>query len=225
MSIPENIKKLKSEIPQNVTLVAISKTHPPELVMEAYKGGQRIFGENKVQELVPKYESLPKDIEWHLVGHLQTNKVKYIAPFVSLIHSVDSLKLLKEIDKQAKKNNKVIRCLFQMHIAKEETKFGLSRSELVEILSSEDFKVLQNIQIVGLMGMATFTEKIEQVRKEFNELVNTFTQIKKDFFNNSDIFNVISIGMSGDYKVAIEEGSTMIRVGSIIFGERNYGTI
>lgn len=224
MSIHHNINQIKDEIPAHVTLVAISKTHPPAIIMEAYNAGQSIFGENKVQELVSKYEVMPKDIEWHLVGHLQTNKVKYIATFVNLIHSVDSLKLLKEIDKQAAKNNRVINCLFQMHIAEEETKFGLAHDELVDILKSQEFRLLKNIQIVGLMGMATFTDDMEQVRKEFRGLSIFFNQVKKDFFNNSSDFITLSMGMSSDYRVAIEEGSTMIRVGSNIFGDRFYGT-
>lgn len=224
MSIHKNLLHLQEELPTHVTLVAISKTHPPAIIMEAYNAGQRIFGENKVQELVSKYEVMPKDIDWHLVGHLQTNKVKYIVPFVKLIHSVDSLKLLLEINKQAAKKGKVIDCLFQMHIAEEETKFGLSQEELVEILKADEFKSLKGIRVVGLMGMATFTDDMDQVKKEFRRLSAFFQQVKKDFFSRSSAFNVLSMGMSGDYRIAIEEGSTMIRVGSIIFGERFYGT-
>lgn len=224
MSIHKNLLHLQEELPAHVTLVAISKTHPPAIIMEAYNAGQRIFGENKVQELVSKYEVMPKDIDWHLVGHLQTNKVKYIVPFVKLIHSVDSLKLLLEINKQAAKKGKVIDCLFQMHIAEEETKFGLSQEELIEILKADEFKSLKGIRVVGLMGMATFTDDMDQVKKEFRQLSAFFQQVKKDFFSRSSAFNVLSMGMSGDYRIAIEEGSTMIRVGSNIFGERFYGT-
>ncbi|HOP02880.1 MAG TPA: YggS family pyridoxal phosphate-dependent enzyme [Tenuifilaceae bacterium] len=221
MSVATNLQEIKSTLPLNVTLVAISKTHPVEIIMEAYNAGHRIFGENKVQEMVAKYEQLPKDIEWHLVGHLQTNKVKYIAPFVRLIHSVDSFKLLNEINKQAAKNSRVIDCLLQMHIAEEETKFGLSSSELIEILHSNNLKSLQNIRIVGLMGMATFTDNMEQVRKEFKNLKSIFEKMKSDFFSKSDSFSVLSMGMSADYVVAVEEGSTMVRVGSNIFGARS----
>lgn len=223
MSILNNLNKIKAELPSEVTLVAISKTHPPEMIMEAYDGGHRIFGENKVQELVDKYEVLPKDIEWHLVGHLQTNKVKYIAPFVSLIHSVDSFKLLKEINKMAKRNERTINCLLQIHIADEETKFGLSPEELKQILSSEDYKDLTHVKVIGLMGMATFTDDMEQVRKEFRFLSTLFKNIKSAYFKNNSEFCALSMGMSGDYGIAIEEGSTMIRVGSIIFGDRFYG--
>jgi hypothetical protein len=223
-SVSENIKKIKSEIPQHITLVAITKTHPNEVIMEAYNSGHRIFGENKVQELVNKFEILPKDIEWHMVGHLQTNKVKYVAPFIQLIHSVDSLKLLSEINKQAAKHNRTINCLFQIHIAEEETKFGLSLFELTEILNSKEFKEFRNVRICGFMGMATFTENEDQVRKEFRNLANIFQKIKHEFFKQSQSFNTLSMGMSGDYNLAIEEGSTMIRVGSLIFGDRDYGS-
>jgi len=224
MSISANLASIISELPQGVKLVAITKTHPPEVIMEAYNAGHRSFGENKVQELVSKYEALPKDIEWHMVGHLQTNKVKYIAPFVSLIHSVDSLKLLKEINKGGGKNSRVIDCLLQIHIAEEETKFGLSANELVELLGSNEYKGFFNVRVVGLMGMATFTDDMEHVRREFKSLAKLFNQVKADFFNNSPHFSTLSIGMSGDYRIAVEEGSTMIRVGSSIFGERFYGT-
>jgi PLP dependent protein len=222
MSIEQNLGSLKKEIPQGVTLVAISKTHPPEVVMQAYNLGQRVFGENKVQELISKYENLPKDIIWHLVGHLQTNKVKYIAPFVNLIHSVDSLKLLKEINKGGVNNNRVIDCLLQIHIAEEETKFGLSINEVEDILNSDDYKSLTHIRIVGLMGMATFTDDMIQIRKEFKELAEIFKKLEQNYFSNSSFFNTLSMGMSSDYRIAIEEGSTMIRVGSNIFGERDY---
>lgn len=222
MAIAENIKTILSEIPSNVTLVAISKTKPLEAITEAYNSGHRIFGENKVQELTTKYEQLPKDIEWHLVGHLQTNKVKYIAPFVSLIHSVDSLSLLKEIDKQGKKNNRIIRCLLQVYIASEETKFGLSEDELNELAYSEAFRSLTNVSVCGLMGMATFTDNTNQIRKEFKSLYLIFQRLKATWYANNPEFKEISMGMSSDYRIAIEEGSTMVRIGSDIFGERNY---
>ncbi len=218
--IKENLSIVRENIPEGVTLVAVSKTKPNEMILEAYHEGQRIFGENKVQELVEKQEHLPKDIEWHLIGHLQTNKVKYIAPFVKLIHAVDSLKLLKEIDKQAKKNKRTIDCLLQFHIAQEESKFGLSFIEAQELLSSPEFITLQNISITGVMGMATFTDNEEQIREEFQALENYFNVIKSHYFKFNDAFSIISMGMSGDYKIAIEEGSTMVRVGSSIFGKR-----
>jgi len=221
MSIPQKINEIVNSIPQNVKLVAVSKTKPNEDIMEAYEGGYRIFGENKPQELTRKFNELPKDIEWHMIGHLQSNKVKYIAPFVSLIHAVDSLKLLKEINKQAKKNDRIIDCLLQFHIAEEQTKFGFSLIEAEEILDSGAFKELENVRIVGVMGMATFTDDKEQVRKEFQNLKFNFDQLKSKHFV-SDEFKEISMGMSGDYKLAIEEGSTMVRVGSTIFGARNY---
>ncbi|MDI3526645.1 MAG: dependent protein, partial [Tenuifilum sp.] len=212
----------KSELPSHVKLIAVSKTHPVEAIMEAYNAGHRLFGENKVQELVSKYEQMPKDIEWHLIGHLQTNKVKYIAPFVSLIHSVDSLKLLKTINKEAAKNNRVIDCLLQVHIAQEETKFGLSTQELHDILKSPELDQLNNIRICGLMGMATFTDNIQQVRNEFRNLKNIFDEVKNAYFQMESFFKEISMGMSGDYRIAIEEGSTMVRIGSNIFGHRIY---
>ena len=221
MNISENLQKIKFSIPENVDLIAVSKTHPPELIMEAYAAGQRVFGENKVQEMTAKAEHLPKDIQWHLIGHLQSNKVKYIAPFVTLIHSVDSLSLLKEIDKQAKKNNRSINCLLQIYIANEETKFGLSYAECEQLLRSPEFKSLQNVRIVGLMGMATNTENQEQIRKEFRELKTFFDHLNKSSILNSQL-STLSMGMSSDYKIAIEEGSTMVRVGSSIFGHRDY---
>lgn len=224
MSIAENLNKIKSKMPEHVTLVAISKTHPAEVVMEAYNAGQRVFGENKVQELVAKSEVMPKDIKWHLVGHLQTNKVKYVAPFVHLIHSVDSAKLLKEIDKQGRKNNRVIDCLLQVHIAEEETKFGLSVDELHSLLSDFFAAKYNNVRIVGLMGMATFTDNMQQVAKEFRGLSQTFKQVKEKYFSDDNQFKALSMGMSGDYEIAIAEGSTMVRVGSSIFGARNYGS-
>jgi pyridoxal phosphate enzyme (YggS family) len=200
--------------------VAVSKTKPVEALMEVYDARQRVFGENKVQEMCEKYDVMPKDIQWHLIGHLQTNKVKYIAPFVALIHSVDSFKLLEEINKQALKTNRVIDCLLQFHIAQEETKFGLSENEAHDLITSNEFKLLKNIRIVGVMGMASFTEDIEVVRNEFQSLRKIFTNLKNNFFSKEDCFKEISMGMSGDYLLAIEEGSTIVRVGSSIFGTR-----
>jgi pyridoxal phosphate enzyme (YggS family) len=221
MSIADNISNLKKETEHsNVKLIAVSKTKPVEVLQEAYNAGQRVFGENTVQELVEKQEQLPKDIEWHLVGHLQTNKVKYIAPFISLIHSVDSLKLLQEIDKQAAKNKRVIDCLLQIYIADEETKFGLGFDEAIELLRSEEFTTLKNVRIVGLMGIATNTESEKQIKDEFYELHTFFDGIKTSFFRKEESFKELSIGMSADYKIAIEQGSTMVRVGSLIFGQR-----
>ncbi len=220
MSIAEHLAGLKKEIPDSVTLVAVSKTKPVEVILEAYNAGQRVFGENKVQEMTEKYEQLPKDIEWHLIGHLQTNKVKYMASFVSMIHSVDSLRLLQEIDKQAAKYGRVIPCLLQFHIASEETKFGLSMEEATDLLQSREFVELQHVDIVGVMGMASFTENDEQVRNEFRTLHSYFSVLKSHFFKLNPNFKHISMGMSGDYALAIEEGSTMVRVGSKIFGER-----
>ena len=222
MSIVENIEKLIRELPENVKLVAVSKTKPAEQILEAYQSGHKIFAENKVQELVSKFEVLPKDIEWHMVGHLQTNKVKYIAPFVSLIHAVDSLKLLKTIDKEALKNNRVISCLLQVKIAREQSKFGLNVFELEYILGSEDFKNFNNIQILGLMGMASYTNDTGIVRDEFKKLVSIFKSIRQSYFLDKPYFKELSMGMSTDYKIAVEEGSTMIRIGSLIFGERVY---
>lgn len=218
--ITENLSKIKTEIPNNVTLVAVSKTKPNDAIQEAYDNGQRLFGENKVQELVEKQASLPKDIEWHLIGHLQSNKVKYVAEFVSLIHAVDSLKLLVEINKQAKKHNRVIPCLLQFHIAQENTKFGFSFDEVIEIFESDIFISLENIEIQGVMGMATNTTNLEQVADEFRSLESYFLVLQSRFFKFNDSFKHISMGMSSDYKIAIEEGSTMIRVGSTIFGSR-----
>ena len=221
MSIAANLTELKKETDRvKVTLIAVSKTKSNEEILEAYEAGQKIFGENQVQELVDKHEQLPKDIQWHLIGHLQTNKVKYIAPFVSLIHSVDSLKLLKEIDKQAKKNDRVIDCLLQIYIADEETKFGLGFDEAIELLRSEGFAELKNVRIVGVMGIATNTENPKQIKEEFYELRTFFEGLKQSYFRKADYFKEISMGMSSDYKIAIEQGSTMIRVGSTIFGQR-----
>ncbi len=216
------LHELLSEIAsKNARLVVVSKTQPVARILEIYqKAGQRIFGENRPQEMLEKQAALPADIEWHLIGHLQTNKVKSIAPFVALIHSVDSLRLLQEIDKQALKNNRVINCLLQFHIAQEETKFGLSEQEAIEILQSPEFAVLQNVRICGVMGMASFTEDTEQVRKEFRALKTVFDHLKAKFFPKSTHFHEISMGMSGDWRIALEEGSTMLRIGSLIFGER-----
>ncbi|WP_313807557.1 YggS family pyridoxal phosphate-dependent enzyme [Flavobacterium sp.] len=219
MSIQENLEHIKSTLPSNVTLVAVSKTKPVSDLMEAYEAGQRVFGENYVQELVDKQPQLPNDVEWHFIGHLQSNKVKYIAPFVSLIHGVDSFKLLKEIDKQAAKNNRVINCLLQIFIAEEESKFGLDEIELNEILTSEELKNLKNIKIVGLMGMSTFTDNQQQVKKEFLNLKTIFDKHSALKTENCQL-NIISMGMSGDYQLAIECGSTMVRIGSSIFGSR-----
>jgi pyridoxal phosphate enzyme (YggS family) len=216
MFIRENLLKIKATLPSPVTLIAVSKTKPVSDLMQAYEAGQRVFGENKIQEMTEKWEKMPKDIEWHMIGHIQSNKVKYMAPYVSLIHGVDSLKLLEEINKQAQKNNRVIDCLLQLHIAEEETKFGLDEHELDELLQSEIFKNLKNIKVVGLMGMATFTENQTQIRKEFQHLKAIFDTFK---IQNSS-FNILSMGMSGDYQLAIECGSTMVRIGSSIFGGR-----
>jgi len=216
--IKENLSKIKQSIPENVTLVAVSKTKPIEDLQEAYNCGQRIFGENKIQEMVDKHDTLPKDIKWHMIGHLQSNKVKYMAHFVDLIHGVDKLKTLKIINREAKKHDRIINCLLQAKIAKEETKFGLSFEEIELILNSNEFSELKNINIIGLMGMATFTDDSSQLSEEFSSLKFFFNKLKT---NNSNI-KVLSMGMSGDYQLAIEKGSTMIRVGSSIFGHRNY---
>lgn len=216
--IKEKLDRINSSIPENVTLVAVSKTKPIADLQEAYDAGQRVFGENKIQEMVGKYDELPKDIKWHMIGHLQRNKVKYMAHFVDLIHGVDSFKTLKEIDKQAKKHDRVISCLLQARIAKEETKFGLPFDEIRNILSSEEYKELTNISIKGLMGMATFTNNQQILNEEFSSLKNLFDELKLE----NKQFNTLSMGMSGDYLLAIDKGSTMIRVGSSIFGARNY---
>ncbi len=221
MSIADNIDEIKANLPAKVQLVAVSKTKPAELLMEAYRHGQRTFGENKVQEMVWKQDELPKDIEWHFIGHLQTNKVKYIAPFVNLIHGVDSFKLLKTIDSEARKENRIIPCLLQFYIAEEETKFGFSIAEATEMLKSESFLLLRNVKISGVMGMSTYTNDEAQVRKEFAHLKAIFEKLKWEYFVESDNFKEISMGMSGDYQIAIEEGSTMVRIGSTIFGDRN----
>ena len=221
MGIKENLIRIKSEIPEHVKLVAVSKTKPVEAVLEAYNAGQRLFGENKAQEMIAKQPQLPADIQWHFIGHMQTNKVKYIAPFVSMIEAVDSLKLFKEINRQAARNNRVIDCLMQFHIAEEETKFGLNTEEAVQILESPEFASLKNIRVCGVMGMATYTNDTEQIHREFKHLRNIFSELKEKFFPDTESFKEISMGMSGDYKIAIEEGSTIIRIGSSIFGARN----
>ena len=218
MSIAENIKKYTEELPDTVDLVAISKTKPNEDIMEAYEVGQRIFGENKIQEMTDKWEALPKDIEWHMVGHVQRNKVKYMAPYVGLIHAVDSLKLLKEVNKQAKKHDRVIRCLLQIKIAEEDSKFGISAGEAEEILQSAEYKAFENVAVVGLMGMATNTENDDKIAEEFDYLHSVF----KDFRVKYPAIKELSMGMSGDYKIAVKHGSTMVRIGSSIFGARNY---
>lgn len=221
MSITTNIEEIQNELkPIGVTLVAISKTKPLEDIQEAYDAGQRIFGENLVQDMVDKYEQLPKDIQWHMVGHLQTNKVKYIAPFIAMIESVDSLKVLKEINKQAAKNSRVIDCLLQIFIADEDTKFGLDHVELIELLESEEFTTLENIRIRGLMGIATNTDNEKVIKEEFYELKMLFDGIKVSYFRKEDSFDTLSMGMSSDYKIAIEQGSNMIRLGSTLFGKR-----
>ena len=221
MSIKDNLKQILDQLPTHVTLVAVSKTKPVEELMEAYEAGQRIFGENKIQEMADKYQQMPKDIHWHMIGHVQTNKVKYMAEFVSLIHAVDSLKLLKEINKQAKKHNRTIDCLLQIKIAEEDTKFGLSATEMKFIIDSEDFKTFHNIRIVGLMGMATYTENSEQIKREFSFLKSVFDSLKHIKTSQLDL-KILSMGMSGDYHLAIPLGSNMVRIGSSIFGERNY---
>lgn len=216
MSIKQNLLKIKSSLPENIALVAVSKTKPVTDLMEAYNAGQRIFGENKIQEMTEKWEQMPKDIQWQMIGHVQTNKVKFMAEYVSLIHGVDSLKLVQEINKQAQKHNRVIDCLLQIYIADEESKFGLDQNELDELLQQVQHEKLNNIKIVGLMGMATFTENKEQIKKEFLNLKSIFDKFK---IHNSD-FSILSMGMSGDYQLAIDCGSTMIRIGSSIFGGR-----
>jgi PLP dependent protein len=220
MSIPENYAKLIASIPDKVQLIAISKNKSEDEILELYSCGHRIFGENKAQELVAKYETLPKDIQWHMVGHLQSNKVKYIAPFITMIHSVDSLKLLNIVNKEAKKNERIIPCLLQLHIAEEDTKFGLSLEETCILLEHHDYKALENISIHGLMGMATFTENSAQIHKEFKQLKDSFDKIKTSYFPDNKSFCELSMGMSDDYLIGIANGSTMVRIGSALFGER-----
>jgi pyridoxal phosphate enzyme (YggS family) len=218
--ITEQFRAIQSEIPANVKLIAVSKTFSVAAIQQVYDLGQRDFGENKVQELLEKYPHLPKDIRWHLIGHLQRNKVKYIAPFIDLIHSVDSLKLLQEIDSQALKNKRVIQCMLQFHVAQEETKFGFTREEAIAMLDSSAFKALKNIQIVGVMGMASFSNDRDLIRNEFKKIVSLFNFLKETYFSESNLFCERSMGMSSDFKIAIEEGSTLVRVGSLLFGRR-----
>ncbi len=221
MSIKKNLQSIRKNLPEHVTLVAVSKTKPVSDLQEAYDAGQRIFGENKIQEMAEKFELLPKDIEWHMIGHVQSNKVKYMAPFVHLIHGCDSLKLLKEINKQAKKYNRTINCLLQIKIAKEDTKFGMHPDDASNLLQSQELKDLENVCIKGIMGMASFTNHTNQVEEEFKTLKQTF-KILTDLNTSQRDFTIISMGMSGDYQLAINNGSTMVRVGSSIFGSRNY---
>lgn len=220
MSIQENLAQIKTTLPEEVTLVAVSKTKPVSDLQLAYDAGQRVFGENKIQEMTQKWEALPKDIQWHMIGHVQRNKVKYMAHYVHLVHGVDSLKLLLEIDKQAKRHQRVISCLLQVHIAEEDTKFGFDEEELMKLTQDATLQQLANIRITGLMGMATFTEDKEQIRREFKTLKSLFERLKTALPQ----LDTLSMGMSGDYDIAVEEGSTMVRIGSSIFGARNYNT-
>lgn len=217
MPVKENLLAIKETIPDKVTLVAVSKTKPISAIQEAYDQGQRIFGENRVQEMTEKWEKMPKDIAWHMIGHLQRNKVKYMAEFVSLVHGVDSPRLLAEINKQAKKHNRTISCLLQVHIAEEDTKFGFNEEEILELFKTDSFKAYKNVKVIGLMGMATFTDNMDQVRREFKGLQSLYKKLN----DHNTEFNTLSMGMSGDYQIAIEEGSTMVRIGSSIFGSRN----
>ena len=221
MRIKENLTAIATSIPETVTLIAVSKTKPAATIMDAYQAGHRIFGENKIQEMTEKYHILPKDIEWHMIGHLQTNKIKYMVSFVHLIHGVDRYKVLKEVDKQAKQHNRKINCLLQLKIAKEETKFGMSIEDAKTIISADEFKLLDNVKIIGLMGMASFTNDQDIIKNEFKTLKTYFDDLKQYKSENFDL-QELSMGMSSDYKIAIENGSTMIRVGSSIFGSRNY---
>ena len=222
MSIADNLKQVLAELPQGVRLVAVSKFHPNEAIEEAYRAGQRIFGESKVQEMTAKYESLPKDIEWHFIGHLQSNKIKYMIPYVAMIHGIDTYKLLAEVNKQAVKAGRTVNCLLQIHVAQEETKFGFSPEECREMLDTGEWKALTNVRICGLMGMASNTDNIEQINREFCLLDRLFNELKETWFAGSDDFQELSMGMSHDYHEAIAAGSTLVRVGSKIFGERNY---
>lgn len=218
--ITENLQQVRKELTEKVRLVAVSKFHPVEAIAEAYRAGQRIFGESKVQEMTAKYEALPKDIEWHFIGHLQTNKVKYIVPYVALIHGIDSYKLLAEVDKQAAKVQRTVPCLLQIHIAEEESKFGFSFDECREMLEAGEWKSLSHVQLCGLMGMATYTSDTEQIAKEFCSIRNFFQEVKQKWFPQSDSFRELSIGMSSDYQQAMASGSTLVRIGSKIFGDR-----
>ncbi len=219
INIKENLDSLNAELPRYVKLIVVSKMQPPERIMEAYFAGQKRFGENKVQDLIAKQPLLPNDIEWHFIGHLQTNKVKHIIPFIRLIQSIDSLKLLKEVDKEAKRNDRVIDCMLQFHIATEETKFGFSYKEASDLLSSQEFKTLHHISIIGVMGMATFTSNVTLIQKEFGTLKDYFDALSKKYFPSDSEFKEISMGMSGDYHIAVQQGSTMVRIGSAIFSE------
>ena len=225
MNIADNLQQVLNELPEGVRLVAVSKFHPNEAIEEAYRSGQRVFGESKVQEMTAKYESLPKDIEWHFIGHLQTNKIKYIVPYVALIHGIDSYKLLVEVNKQAEKAGKVVNCLLQLHIAEEDTKFGFSFDECRDMLAEGEWKTLSNIQLCGLMGMATNTDDNEQIEKEFCSLSSFFKEVKDSWFADTEAFRELSMGMSHDYHQAIAAGSTLIRVGSKIFGDRTYESL
>jgi len=222
MGIAENLHLISKQVPAHVTLVAVSKTKSDEEIMEAYEAGHRDFGENKVQDLAAKQERLPADIRWHMIGHLQSNKVKFLAPFVHMLHGVDSLKLLGVINREAEKNNRVIDCLLQLHIASEESKFGLTEESLMLLLASRDYKEMGHIRIRGLMGMASYTENSNQIREEFRLLKRIFDRLKKSEFARQDSFDQLSCGMSGDYSLAMEEGSNLVRIGSLIFGPRNY---
>jgi len=222
MGVAENLRKIKEKIPDYVTLVAVSKTKPDEVILEAYQEGHLDFGENKVQDLAAKQERLPANIRWHMIGHLQSNKVKYLASFVHMLHGVDSLKLLSVINKEAEKNERVIDCLLQMRIASEETKFGLSEEDLEQLLGSETFRQMKHVRIRGVMGMATYTENSDQIREEFRHLKRIFDRLKSSHFAGQESFDQLSCGMSGDYQLAIEEGSNLVRIGSLIFGPRNY---
>ena len=222
MNIAENLQQVQSELPDGVRLVAVSKFHPNEAIEEAYQAGQRIFGESKVQEMTAKYESLPKDIEWHFIGHLQSNKIKYMIPYVAMIHGIDTYKLLAEVNKQAGKAGRTVNCLLQIHVAQEETKFGFSPEECREMLDAREWKALAHVRICGLMGMASNTDNIEQINGEFRLLNSLFKEIKANWFTDSDAFRELSMGMSHDYHEAIASGSTLVRVGSKIFGEREY---
>lgn len=219
--IAQNIFALREKIPSTVKLVAVSKSRPASYILEAYNAGHRVFGENRVQEMITKFNSLPRDIEWHFIGHLQSNKVRSVVPFVSMIHSVDSYRLLKVIDMEAGKAGRLIDCLLQFHIAREETKYGFSLKEAIEMLNSDDFREHRNIRICGVMGMATFTDDPDQIRGEFRFLSECFNRLKAEFYLQDNAFKELSMGMSGDYGIAIEEGSTIIRLGSVIFGARN----
>lgn len=222
MSVRENLLQVKSQVPDNVCLIAVSKTKPVEAIQEAYDCGQRAFGENKAQEMRDKHAVLPQDIQWHMIGHLQENKIKYIIPYVTMIHSIDSLKLLKEVNKKAIQCERVVDCLIEMDISHEDSKFGLSIEELRDMLESEDFQAMNNVRICGLMGIGSITDDREKTRQEFRNLKNMFEDIRKEYFQDKEYFTHISMGMSGDYDIAIEEGSTFVRVGSKIFGERDY---